>query len=91
MKKNSKAAPFRKKGWTHYQAIHNLLPTKPKGLNVFHPGQSMTQEENGNDLPLAGGDFDDWSWSGAGEDTGCKNLVVVTRRMILKRRNLFHG
>ena len=73
MKKNPKAAPFRKKGWVHYQAIRTLLPTKPKGLNVFHPGQPTTQEENGdNDLP--GGGFNDLSGSGTSEDTGRKNL-----------------
>jgi hypothetical protein len=70
MKKNPKAAPFRKKGWTHYQAIRNILPTKPKGLNVFHPGQPTTQEENGND-DLPGDDFDDPS--GTSEDVKHKN------------------
>jgi hypothetical protein len=73
MKKNPKTAPFWKKGWAHYQAIWTLLPTKPKGLNVFHPGQPTTQEENGDDN-FPGGDFDDLSGSGTGEDMGRKNL-----------------
>jgi hypothetical protein len=73
MKKNPKAAPFQKKGWIHYQAIQTLLPTKPKGLNVFQSGQPTTQEENGdNDLP--GGGFDNLSGSGTSEDMGRKNL-----------------
>ena len=70
MKKKPKAAPFRNKGWTHYQAIQNLLPTKPKGLNVYHPGWPMTWEENGNNLPA--GDFDDPSGGGTNEDTGLR-------------------
>ena len=70
MKKKPKAAPFRNKGWTHYQAIRNLLPTKPKGLNVYHPGRPMTWEENGNNLPA--GDFDDPSGGGTNEDTGLR-------------------
>ena len=68
MKKKPKAAPFQNKGWTRYQAIQNLLLTKPKGLNVYHPGRPMTWEENGNDLPA--GDFDDPSDSSTNEDTG---------------------
>ena len=69
----SKSSSVLEKGWIHYQAIQTLLSTKPKGLNIFHPGQPMTQEENGdNDLP--GGGFDDLSGGGTSEDTGCKNL-----------------
>ena len=68
MKKKPKAAPFQNKGWMHYQAIWNLLPTKPSGLNVYHLGWPMTWEENGNDLPA--GDFDDPSCGGTNEDTG---------------------
>jgi hypothetical protein len=72
MKKNPKAAPFRKKGWTHYCTIHTLLPMKPKGLNVFHPGQPTMQEENGGDDPPGGG-VGDLSSDGAGEDMGHNN------------------
>jgi hypothetical protein len=72
MKKNPKAAPFRQKGWAHYHAIHALLPTKPKGSNVFHPGQPVTQEENGED-DLPGGDVGDMSGGGTGEDAGHMN------------------
>ena len=68
MKKKPKAAPFRNKGWTHYQSIQNLLPTKPKRLNIFHPGQPMIWEEHGNDFPT--GDFNDTSGGGTNEDTG---------------------
>ena len=71
MKKKPKAAPFQNKGWTHYQAIWNLLPTKPKGLNVYHPGRPMTWEENGNNLPA--GDFGDPSGGGTNEDTGLRH------------------
>ena len=64
----TKSGLFWNKGWTHYQAIWNLLPMKPKGLNIYHPGWPMTWEENGNNLPAK--DFDDLSGGSINEDTG---------------------
>ncbi|KAI9452817.1 hypothetical protein HD554DRAFT_2179770 [Boletus coccyginus] len=35
MKKYKDAGPFRNKGWPHYEAMKNLMPSKGKGLNRF--------------------------------------------------------